>query len=153
MYRAFVIQVAFRFGHSQVQHEFRPWINGKPSGRSGTSEAKLPDNEEHPNWILSNNNYFNPAKFVQIEKGKAWINEVEGLIHQKCAQADLRLENVLTNELFLKHNSDPPNVTLNRTGGMRQLLKSEVIGCQMLFPPPPLRGGVKKNCFFLLLNI
>ena len=103
---AFVIQVAFRFGHSQVQHEFRPWINGKPSGRSGTPEAKLPNNEEHPNWILSNNNYFNPAAFVQIEKGKAWINEVEGLIHQKCAQADLRIENVLTNALCVFVNGE-----------------------------------------------
>ena len=28
------------------------------------------------------------------------MNEIEGLIKQKCPEVDLRIENVLTNELF-----------------------------------------------------
>ena len=41
-----------------------------------------------------------PETFITKEDGKAWLNEVEGLINQKCPEADLRVENVLTNELF-----------------------------------------------------
>merc|ERR1711874_305921 len=35
--------VAFRFGHSQVQHEFRPWIKGQISGFPGHTAANLPN--------------------------------------------------------------------------------------------------------------
>merc|ERR1711974_187834 len=34
--------------------------------------------------------------------GKSWLNEIEGLIEQKCPEVDLRVENSLTNELFTK---------------------------------------------------
>ena len=103
------MQVAFRFGHSQVQHEFRPWINGRPSAiptqeNQPPGPARLPDGTEHGFWIISNNIFFDPKRFTHNEQGKGWLNEVEGLINQKLPQADLRIENVLTNELFLEHN-------------------------------------------------
>ena len=85
-------QVAFRFGHSQVQNEFRPWINGQESRRRTDGQ--------HAFWILANNFFEGSDNFVYNEQGKGWVNEVEGLINQKCPQADLRLENSLTNSLF-----------------------------------------------------
>ena len=123
----FVSKVAFRFGHSQVQHEFRPYINGKISGFPGSQAEKLPNGKKHPFWIISNNFYFNPAPFTSNEEGKGWLNEVEGLIHQKCPEADLRIENVLTNELFgeryQKHIRDTfKEKRLKKVGGMRKML-------------------------------
>ena len=47
-----------------------------------------------------------PETFITKEDGKAWLNEVEGLINQKCPEADLRVENVLTNELFSRHRAE-----------------------------------------------
>ena len=85
-------QVAFRFGHSQVQNEFRPWINGQQSKRRTDGQ--------HAFWILANNFFEGSDNFICNEQGKGWVNEVEGLINQKCPQADLRLENSLTNSLF-----------------------------------------------------
>ena len=94
------MKVAFRFGHSQVQNELRPWISGKISGVPPSPPARLPNGDEHAFWILSNANYFDPAKFNIKEQGTSWLNEVEGLINQKCPEVDLRVENVLTNQLF-----------------------------------------------------
>ena len=119
------MKVAFRFGHSQVQNEFRPWVNGQTSKRPPN-----PPND-HPFWILSNNAFFDPAQFTSIpDEGRGWINEVEGLIHQKCPEADLRIENVLTNGLFgerfpggSKEEQENPK-RLKEVGGMRELLNS-----------------------------
>ena len=45
--------------------------------------------------------YFRGSKaFTYNEGGKGWLNEIEGLINQKCPEADLRIENGLTNDLF-----------------------------------------------------
>ena len=111
-----------------MQHEFRPYINGKISGFPGSQAEKLPNGKKHPFWIISNNFYFNPAPFTSNEEGKGWLNEVEGLIHQKCPEADLRIENVLTNELFAERHETRIEDTLKpkrlkRTGGMREMLK------------------------------
>ena len=110
--------MAFRFGHSQVQHEFRPWINGKRSGFPGTGPDKLPNGGEHPFWLLHLKGFFEkPETFITNDDGKGWLNEVEGLINQKCPETDLRIENVLTNELFGEYAKNP--LKLNKTGGMR----------------------------------
>ena len=90
-------KVAFRFGHSQVQHEFRPYVNGTialfPKGMP-------PDTiDDHRLWLLSIK-YFVVDEFNIGQGGKSWMNEIEGLIKQKCPEVDLRIENVLTNELF-----------------------------------------------------
>ena len=139
------MQVAFRFGHSQVQHEFRPWINGKISGfpfPGGNPAAKLPngkENETHPFWIISNNFFFNPKNFTANEDGKGWLNEVEGLINQKCPEADLRIENVLTNELFGAYEHKP--ITVREVGGMKEMLnitESVSILTPRIPAPPPL---------------
>ena len=96
--------MAFRFGHSQVQHEFRPWINGKRSGFPGTGPDKLPNGGEHAFWLLHLGGFFEkPEKFITNDDGKGWLNEVEGLINQKCPEVDLRIENVLSNDLFSRH--------------------------------------------------
>ena len=88
--------MAFRFGHSQVHHEFRPWINGQISGFPGSPPAR-----GHPFWLLNVAGFFQPPEtFTTNENGKGWLNEVEGLINQKCPEADLQIQNVLTNELF-----------------------------------------------------
>ena len=98
-----VSKVAFRFGHSQVHVEFRPWKNGQITGFP-KPKPPPPAEPEHAFWVLSNNKYFNPYEFTTNEEGKGWINEVEGLINEKCPQADLRIENVLTNELFCERH-------------------------------------------------
>ena len=104
------MKVAFRFGHSQVHNEFRPWINGQISGFPRTPAAR-----GHGFWLLNNGGFFaEPEKFTTNENGKGWLNEVEGLINQKCPQADLRIENVLTNELFSVHNGG----VASRQGGI-----------------------------------
>ena len=95
-----LIKVAFRFGHSQVQHEFRPYINGTIAIFPRDSDTV----NDHSIWLLSTN-YFqiggnNSFKFIIGQGGKSWLNEIEGLIKQKCPEADLRVENALTNELF-----------------------------------------------------
>ena len=112
-----VTQVAFRFGHSQVQNEFRPWVDGKLSKIPPQTKDDPP--APHPFWVASNNFYFNPAPFNSNEGGKGWINEVEGLINQKCPEADLRIENVLTNELFNDRGSADGSRKA-RVGGMVQ---------------------------------
>ena len=116
------MKVAFRFGHSQVQNEFRPWINGQESRRP----PRPPNRIDHPFWILSNNAFFVPDQFTSNEEGKGWINEVEGLIHQKCPEVDLRIENVLTNGLFgkvegAKEAQGIPS-RLSKVGGIREML-------------------------------
>ena len=69
---------------------------------------------------MSNGRFFNPSPFTHGEQGKSWINEIEGLINQKLPQADLRIENVLTNSLFLDHI----NLTFYKQhGGMRLIFK------------------------------
>ena len=96
-----LIKVAFRFGHSQVQHEFRPYINGTIAA----FPSPTPNINDHSLWLLSTN-YFQVGgidsafKFIIGQGGKSWLNEIEGLIKQKCPEADLRVENALTNELF-----------------------------------------------------
>ena len=92
-----LFKVAFRFGHSQIQHEFRPYINGTKAifPRAGDTV------DDHRLWLLSFT-YFRTDPFNIGQGGKSWLNEIEGLIKQKCPEADLRMENALTNELFLK---------------------------------------------------
>ena len=115
--------MAFRFGHSQVQSEFRPFVNGKISKRGPNAPS------DHPFWILSNNAYFEPAQFTSDpEEGKGWINEIEGLINQKCPQADLRIENVLSNTLFgerfgFEEQKKHPG-RFKEVGGMKEMLYS-----------------------------
>ena len=94
-----LFKVAFRFGHSQIQHEFRPYVNGT---KAINPQAEDGDNIDlHRRWLLSFG-YFQIDKFNIGQGGKSWLNEIEGLIKQKCPEADLRVENSLTNELFLK---------------------------------------------------
>ena len=95
-----LFKVAFRFGHSQIQHEFRPYVNGTRAifPKKGDNDGH---NDDHRLWLLSFG-YFQIANFNIGQGGKSWLNEIEGLIKQKCPEADLRIENSLTNELFTK---------------------------------------------------
>ena len=56
--------------------------------------------KEHPFWVVGAQYFRGSKAFTYNEGGKGWVNEIEGLINQKCPEADLRIENGLTNDLF-----------------------------------------------------
>ena len=114
-----------------MQHEFRPWINGKISGFPNSPAELLPNGGKHPFWLMNLRGFFEePGSFITNDDGKGWLNEVEGLINQKCPEADLRIENVLTNELFSRFKDGK---LAGRQGGIYNCMK-ERLKRNSLFP-------------------